>query len=110
MSRWARVRAQVAMLPRPVRVVAVATIGGTVVLAGVAMLVLPGPGVLVIFAGLALLATEFVWAKRWLDRAKSTAQAGVDKGKEALRRKREAPADVVVVDATAVRREAPPAA
>lgn len=32
--------------------------------AGVVPLVLPGPGVLTILAGLSLLATEFVWARR----------------------------------------------
>ena len=38
--------------------------GMTVLAAGVLMLVLPGPGVLIIIAGLAILATEFVWAER----------------------------------------------
>ena len=41
--------------------------------AGVTMLVLPGPGVIVIILGLAILATEFVWAERALDR--TTAKA-----------------------------------
>ena len=48
----------------------VAVVGGTVVLIGVALLVLPGPGLLVIAAGLAILATEFLWAKRVLRNAK----------------------------------------
>jgi tellurite resistance protein TerC len=42
----------------------VAFIGGTVLLLGLAMLVLPGPAVVVIPAGLAILATEFRWARR----------------------------------------------
>jgi uncharacterized protein (TIGR02611 family) len=42
----------------------VLVLGCSVLLAGVAMLVLPGPGVLIIVAGLAILATEFVWAER----------------------------------------------
>jgi tellurite resistance protein TerC len=41
--------------------------------AGVAMLALPGPGWLTIAAGLALLATEFAWARRLLNRLKATA-------------------------------------
>lgn len=45
--------------------------GGLVLAAGAAMLVLPGPGLVVIAAGLALLATEFVWARRLLDRVRS---------------------------------------
>ena len=48
----------------------VALIGGTVLLLGVVMLVLPGPGVLVIAAGLAILATEFLWARHALRNAK----------------------------------------
>jgi tellurite resistance protein TerC len=48
----------------------VAIIGATVVLIGVAMLVLPGPGVVVIAGGLAILATEFIWARRALRNAK----------------------------------------
>ena len=48
----------------------IALIGGTVVLIGVVMLVLPGPGVLVIAGGLAILATEFIWARRAMRNAK----------------------------------------
>lgn len=48
----------------------IALIGGTVFLIGVAMLILPGPGLLVIVAALGILATEFLWAKRALQRAK----------------------------------------
>jgi tellurite resistance protein TerC len=44
--------------------------GFTLLLAGVTMLVTPGPGVLVIFLGLGLLAAEFVWARRLMDRLK----------------------------------------
>lgn len=43
--------------------------GFTILLAGIAMLVLPGPGLLVIVVGLALLAVEFAWAERMLERA-----------------------------------------
>ncbi len=57
--------------------IAVFIAGSAVLLAGVAMLVLPGPGVIVILAGLAILATEFLWAERALDVAKEKAgQAG----------------------------------
>ena len=48
----------------------IALIGGTVVFIGVALLVLPGPGLLVIAGGLAILATEFFWARRALRNAK----------------------------------------
>ncbi|MGA2248109.1 MAG: PGPGW domain-containing protein [Verrucomicrobiota bacterium] len=41
-------------------------VGGTVFAIGVAMIVLPGPAFIVIPAGLAILAIEFAWARRWL--------------------------------------------
>ncbi|MBD7919786.1 hypothetical protein H9657_16060 [Cellulomonas sp. Sa3CUA2] len=91
-QRWERTRAQIDLLPRPVRVVAVSVVGGTVLLTGVAMLVLPGPGILAILAGLALLATEFAWARRWLDRARAAGRLGVDKGREVWGRRRPASA------------------
>ncbi len=52
------------------RRIAVAISGSLVVLIGIALLVLPGPAFLVIPAGLAILATEFGWAKRWLLKAR----------------------------------------
>ena len=52
------------------RKLVVAVVGGSVVLVGIAMLVLPGPAFLVIPAGLAILASEFLWARRWLKRAR----------------------------------------
>jgi len=56
--------------------IAIFVVGLAVLLAGVAMLVLPGPGVLVIIVGLAILATEFQWAEKLLDRTVERA-AGV---------------------------------
>jgi uncharacterized protein (TIGR02611 family) len=44
--------------------------GFTLLLAGVVMIVTPGPGWFVIFLGLGLLAAEFVWARRLMDRLK----------------------------------------
>lgn len=51
----------------------VLVVGGTVLLIGLALTVLPGPAFIVIPVGLAILATEFVWARRLLDRIKSEA-------------------------------------
>ena len=45
-----------------------ALLGFTIVLLGIAMLVLPGPGLLVIAVGLGMLALEFAWAERVLER------------------------------------------
>ena len=49
----------------------VAVIGFSVLAAGIAMIVLPGPAFIVIPLGLVILATEFVWAKRFLQKMKS---------------------------------------
>jgi uncharacterized protein (TIGR02611 family) len=52
--------------------------GFAVLLAGIALLVLPGPGWLLIFIGLAILATEYVWAERLLAAAKRKAEQAKD--------------------------------
>lgn len=57
----------------------VSVLGGVLVLAGAIMLVIPGPGLLVIAAGLALLATEFEWARRLMEKAKSRLKRIKDK-------------------------------
>jgi len=44
----------------------VTVIGFTILVAGIAMIVLPGPAIVVIPVGLAILATEFIWARKLL--------------------------------------------
>jgi hypothetical protein len=61
-------------------------VGFTVLGIGVAMLVLPGPALLVIPIGLAVLGTEFVWAKRWLQRVRSLVSARKQSSPEKLSR------------------------
>lgn len=56
------------------RRIAISLIGGTVLLVGLAMVVLPGPALVVIPLGLGILGLEFAWARRWLRRAKERAQ------------------------------------
>jgi uncharacterized protein (TIGR02611 family) len=56
-----------------VRRVIVSVIGATVLLIGVALLVLPGPAFIVIPIGLAILATEYAWARRWLKKVRRMA-------------------------------------
>ena len=53
---------------------AVTILGGALLALGLAMMVLPGPGILVIVAGLAVLATEYVWAQALLKRARTQAE------------------------------------
>lgn len=55
---------------RSVRRVVVAVVGMTILLGGVALLVLPGPAFIVIPIGLAVLAIEFEWARDLLRRAR----------------------------------------
>ncbi|HWK74526.1 MAG TPA: PGPGW domain-containing protein [Povalibacter sp.] len=50
----------------------IAVVGGTVVLIGIVMIVFPGPAVIVIPAGLAILGLEFAWAKHWLNKVRAT--------------------------------------
>ena len=51
--------------------VVIAVVGGTVLALGIVLVVLPGPAFLVIPAGLAILAIEFAWARRWLRSARA---------------------------------------
>lgn len=59
------------MVFRHIRKIAVLIVGGTVLLIGVALIILPGPAFIVIPAGLAILAIEFAWARRLLKKAQS---------------------------------------
>jgi tellurite resistance protein TerC len=55
-----------------VRKVIIAVLGVSVLLIGAAMLLLPGPAIVVIPVGLAILATEFAWAKSVLRKLKES--------------------------------------
>ncbi len=68
MSIWDRVTRRGI---RAVRRLVIAVVGGTIVLGGLLLLVLPGPALLVIPVGLAVLAIEFEWARHLLRRARS---------------------------------------
>ncbi len=59
--------------------IVVLLLGAAVLVAGVLMLVLPGPGIIVIILGFAILATEFAWAERALDRTTSKAASAASK-------------------------------
>jgi uncharacterized protein (TIGR02611 family) len=56
---------------QPIKRIVVTVVGGTVLALGIALIVLPGPAFLVIPAGLAILAIEFAWARRWLRSARA---------------------------------------
>lgn len=63
---------------RQARRLVIFVIGSTVVLLGAIMLITPGPAFIVIPAGLAILATEFVWARRLLRRMRDKAKETYD--------------------------------
>lgn len=69
------------MALRWVKRVVVATIGVSVLLIGIVMIVTPGPAIVVIPAGLAILAVEFAWARRWLRRSKALARIAMRRAK-----------------------------
>ncbi|OGG07630.1 hypothetical protein A2872_00045 [Candidatus Gottesmanbacteria bacterium RIFCSPHIGHO2_01_FULL_42_12] len=56
-------------------------IGIALVILGIIFIPLPGPGLLLIIAGLFILSLEFAWAERHLDRAKKAANKVVEKAK-----------------------------
>jgi tellurite resistance protein TerC len=68
----AQVSTNIPMMPTLKRIkrIIIGIVGTTVLIIGVALLVLPGPAFLVIPLGLGILATEFVWAKRLLRKVK----------------------------------------
>lgn len=59
---------------KKVRKVAILILGSSVLLVGLVMIVLPGPAFIVIPTGLAILGTEFLWARRIMKRFKSLVQ------------------------------------
>lgn len=65
----------------------VGIVGGLVTIIGVVALIAPGPGWLIIFAGLGILGTEFAWAARALKTAKGVASRAIDSTKIAKRQK-----------------------
>jgi len=54
--------------------VAIGIVGGSVLVVGICMIVLPGPAFVVIPVGLGILGVEFAWARMWLKKAKAKAE------------------------------------
>jgi len=81
------------------RVVRVAFViaGFTVLLAGIAMLLLPGPAFAVIPIGLAILSLEFAWAGRLLEKALIQAEKAKESAKQTTRTQRIAVASAAVL-------------
>ena len=80
--------------------VVVTTVGVLVMGAGLVMMVTPGPGIVGIVLGLAILATEWEWADRWLEAAKRKAKEAKEKAEAMdprVRRRRLAVTGLVLV-------------
>ena len=88
---WDTFRSVMKFIGRSSKRVAVTTVGATILVAGIALLALPGPGLLVIVLGLAILASEYVWARRALDLAKRKAGEARKKAGGLLRRRKPPP-------------------
>ena len=81
----AKVRSVTRFIARNSWRVAVSVVGFGLLVVGAIMMVTPGPGLLVIIAGLAVLASQYAWAERALDAARTRAAKARD---AALRRGR----------------------
>jgi uncharacterized protein (TIGR02611 family) len=68
--------------------ITVLMVGIAIVSAGLVMLITPGPGWVAIIVGLAVLATEYVWAERLLARVKRVAERAAAKALDPRRRRR----------------------
>ena len=76
-------------LPHPLRWVGAAVGGGACVLAGLVLMVLPGPGIPLLILGLLVLATEFAWAEATLHRVRKHGSDLAALAKERLGRNRQ---------------------
>ena len=78
------VKLKVDEVPHIKRII-VTVVGGTILVFGVILIVTPGPAVLVIPVGLAILGTEYAWARRWMRKARQMAQTAIQKTQEIIR-------------------------
>ena len=67
--------------------VGVTVAGLVLVTLGVVMLITPGPGILVVVLGLAVLATEYAWAERMLDKVKTRSRSAYERARRGLGRR-----------------------
>jgi tellurite resistance protein TerC len=74
------------ILYKQIRKLVVFLIGISIVLIGCVLFFTPGPAIIVIPVGLAVLATEFIWAKKLLKKFKETASSITQSTKDAIRK------------------------
>jgi uncharacterized protein (TIGR02611 family) len=88
-SAVSRTRAVLRFIGRSGRRIGITIAGLALLVAGGLLLVLPGPGWVTIFAGLAVLSMEYTWARRLLDRAKTRAKWAAER----VRRRKNPPGE-----------------
>lgn len=76
---WYPLGATVRFIGRNGRRIGVSILGFVLLAAGLVLLVLPGPGILLLISGLAVLASEYVWAQRALNLARRAAARAKDR-------------------------------
>ena len=75
------------ILYKQIRKLVIFLIGISIVLIGCVLFFTPGPAIIVIPIGLAVLATEFIWAKKLLKKFKETTSSITKSAKDAIRKK-----------------------
>lgn len=74
--------------PSPIRKPLVAILGILVIITGIILMPLPGPGTVIVIIGISILATEFSWAQRAYERILSWLQAALHWIKKKIKRLR----------------------
>ena len=74
------------ILYKQIRKLVIFLIGISIVLIGCVLFFTPGPAIIVIPVGLAVLATEFIWAKKLLKKFKETTSSITQSTKDAIRK------------------------
>ena len=80
---WLLVRLKVEEVPHIKRIITT-VVGGTILIFGVLMFFTPGPGIVVVFAGFAVLGTEYAWARRWLRKGRLMAKKALTQTQKIL--------------------------
>ena len=75
------------MLYKQIRILAIFLIGISIVLIGCILFFTPGPAIIVIPIGLAVLATEFIWAKKLLNKFKEKTSSISKSAKKVIKKK-----------------------
>lgn len=77
-----------------IRRIVITVVGGTILVLGTALVALPipGSGPVVILGGLAILGTEYAWARRWMRKGKLMAKKAVTKTQQILHPREKGPA------------------